>query len=366
MGFDFAVSTDGSNASTTNDDENEASPDFESNETGDLYLTFGDWKNTLGKMLEALDLEPLKIYSDDTLEDSPRLLGEHKDAHPQQLLHMVASLAKSTSGKDQRDNDHAIGLRDGKAPEEHFGDDSFSYALYSKDLPTIQWEGLDGGERENLEEMGIDPAELGFDPTFGGPKLLKVNGERLPIAVEEGDEVMDSLETLQQLPDEPSAWTEDGLRESSDPSVFDGSEETDDSDNGGSNDTSDVSSELASDPSTVSDFNVDEVKKAVTHITSRRTLRQILEAEEKGKDRSVTDRIEQRIRAVEDSSEDDEDDTETESGADDEADDESGETVEDIKHLFGLSDLEADAAQFRVESGKADDLMEAAKQVNDL
>jgi len=222
MSFDFAVET--TEVSTTTTDDTEETPEFVSSEVPEIYLSLGDWKTLLGEMLEALDFEALKIYSDDTLEDASRLLGEYSEAHPMQQLHMVASLAKSTAGKMQRDTDHGIGLSDGKAPESHY-EESFSYALYYSDLPSINWDDLDGGERENLEEMGIDPSEVGFDTTYGGPKLLVIDSQRLPIAVEEGNEVTEALETLQQVPDEPSHWAEEGFVESSHPEVF--GEETD-------------------------------------------------------------------------------------------------------------------------------------------
>jgi hypothetical protein len=343
MGFNFAVNDGSSSATSTNDTE--ATPDFESNEVADLYLSFGDWKNTLGEMLEALDLEPLKVYSSDTLEDAGRLLEEHSEAHYQQKLHLLAVLAKSTAGKMQRDNDHSIGLQDGNAPfshEEANGD--FSYALFSKDLPTIHWEGLDGGERENLEEMGINPSAPGFDLDFDGPKLLKINGNRLPIAIEDPDDFNQAIKTLQSIPDEPSAYTEDGFRDSSDPSIFG---DDDPAPSGRS-----ASSRLAENPEDIGDFTVDEIKSAVTGITSRRTLQRLLEVEEGDKDRSITQRIEQRIRAVKDSDDSDESvSMEMNEGR--------------LKSLYDMSDLEADAVMFRIES-KGQSKEEAINAVRSL
>jgi len=346
MSFDFAVND---SSSTVSDEDTEAADlPFESNEIAEIYISSGDWKRTLGKygMLYQIPvpegakyttevgegddkrtvLKELKIQSDDTLEDVGRLLGKYSDAHPQQKLHMVASLLKSTAGKMQRDNDHAIGFRDGKTPDEDF-DEGFSYAFNFRDLPSINWDDLDGGERESLEEIGVDLSTLGFDTNHGGPKILVINGQRLPIAVEEGDEVMGSVELLQQLPNEPSAWNEDGFRESSDPSVF-GDSDTDkvaEGDDEGVEETDTDEVSLAANPEAISDFTVEDIKGAVTDITSRRTLRRLLEIEQKGENRSVTERIEQRIRAVEGG----EADTEDDEGASDEDVAESVEDVED-------------------------------------
>jgi hypothetical protein len=365
MSFDFAVN-DSTSTDTTTTEDTEVSPDFESNEVAEIYISAGDWKATLGAMLEALDLETLKIYSDDTLEDVSRLLGEYSEAHPQQKLHMVASLLKSTAGKMQRDNDHAIGFSDGKAPEEHF-EESVSYALYFADLPSITWDDLDGGERESLEEMGIDPSELGFDTTYGGPKILTINGQRLPIAVEEGNEVMEALELLQQIPDEPSAWTEDGLRESSDPSVF-GDADTDkvaeeDDEEVEEVDTDEVN--LAANPEAIKSFNVGEIRSGVTDITNLRAIQTMLRVESDSENprSSAIQRLKERRNALRGDGDDDEAD-ETDTEADEEAsDDDSEDSVEAVE---GLSDSEMNLASTLIETGKADDLEDAAKQIRSL
>ena len=361
MSFDFAVTDDSSNvAESTEADEADVSPDYEANETADLYLSSGDYKSVEGAILEGLGKEPLKIQSDDTLQDAGRLLTKYEDAHPQQKLHMVAALFKSTVGKMQRDNnDHGIGLKNGKAPEEHF-ESSVSYALHFSDLPTITFDDLDGGERENLEEMGVNPSELGFDPSHKGPKLLSIDGERLPIAVEDGSEVIEALELLQKVPDEPSSYGEDGLQESSDPSVFSNTEESDNpssgtstsnsSNNNSSNKATFNGSILAEVPEHVGEFTCEEIKNQVSDITSQRTLMRILSAEQQGQNRSVTKRIEQRKRAVEGS--EDEDEVE----ADDDDDEES----------IDLTESEMTLASTLIDTGKAEDLPDAAQQIRSL
>jgi hypothetical protein len=378
MSFDFAVNGDGA-STTNNDDDTEKSPDFDSNEVGDLYLTSGDWKRTLKVILDALDLEEIKIYHDDTLEDLGRLLEENSDAHPQQKLHLVANLFKSTAGKMQRDNDHSIGLQQGKAPESHEeANGDFSYALHSVELPTINWAGLTDEEADNLEEMGIEADDLGFDTTYGGPKLLAVAGKRLPIAVEDGGEIEEAIEILQALPNEPSRYTEDDFQESSDPSVFgevttDGGESAEGNDDGVYN--------LAAFPEKVVDVTVSDLRgdgpseHNLMNITSARTLRTML-AKEQSQDnprKSAVKRLEERINAVsggeDDGEADDQEVEEAVEAVEDESDRESssdGMTLEEARQMYAFSDMEANAVEFRFKKGKADSIEEAAQQVADL
>lgn len=368
MSFDFAVET--TEAQTQNTEDAEETPDFTSSEVPEIYLSVGDWKAVLGEMLEALDLEALKIYSDDTLEDASRLLGEYSEAHPQQKLHMVASLAKSTAGKMQRDTDHSIGLSSGKVPEEHF-EDSFSYALYYNDLPSISWDDLDGGERESLEEMGIDPSEVGFDTTYGGPKLLVIDGQRLPIAVEEGNEVIEALEILQMVPDEPSHWTEEGFVESSHPEVFgDGDSDKvaeEDNEEVEKVDTDEVN--LAANPEAIKSFNVGEIRSGVTDITNLRAIQTMLRVESDSENprSSAIQRLKERRNALQRDGEADEADTEDAEDASDEEVDEAVESVEeDSDEEVNLSDSEMNLASTLIETGKADDLEDAAEQIRSL
>lgn len=360
MSFDFAVN-DSTSTDTTTTEDTEETPDFQSNEVAEIYISAGDWKATLGEMLKALDLEPLKIYSDDTLEDVNRLLGEYSEAHPQQKLHMVASLLKSTAGKMQRDNDHSIGFSDGKAPEEHF-EESFSYALYFSNLPSVNWDDLDGGERDSLEEMGIDPSELGFDTTYGGPKILVIDGQRLPIAVEEGGEVMEALKLLQQLPNEPSAWTEDGLRESSDASVF-GDADTDKVAEENS-DSDDEVIDYVNNPELIGEVGANTLrsgKGSVREIDSLRTIKTLIAKESEGKNRStVMKALKERRSTLQGSEEEEEIDTEeTESG-------EEADVEDSVEAVEKLSDAEMNLASTLIEAGKAEDLEDAANQIRSL
>lgn len=381
--LDFDLSTDGSSTASTTNDDSEVDPDFQSNETGDLYLGIGDTKAIAGEPLselpvpddakytktvedddgnEEVQLAELKIYSDDTLEDAGRLLEKYSDAIEQQRLHMVFALAKSTLGKMQRDNSHSIGLTDdGKAPEEHY-EESCSYALWSKDLPTIHWEGLDGGERDGLEDLGVDPSAVGFDAAFGGPKIPVIDGERLPIFATEGAEAIEAAEMMLGLPDEPSAYTDDGFQESSDPSVFDGEVDTE---KGGSPSpsSSEESKEtddewnsevnFAEEPERIGEALAENIKADATNIDSLRTIKTLRREEMNHKDRgSVLDRLRSRKSAIE-----------SEREAEDDDDDEEDNSLEDIVEMFDLSDIQTQAVRFRVNEDKADSYEEAAEQM---
>jgi len=368
MSFDFAVETTEAQTQTTEDTEE--TPEFVSSEVPEIYLSLGDWKALLGEMLEALDLEALKIYSDDTLEDASRLLGEYSEAHPMQQLHMVASLAKSTAGKMQRETDHGIGLSGGKVPESHY-EESFSYALYYSDLPSISWDDLDGGERENLEEMGIEPSEVGFDTTYGGPKLLVIDGKRLPIAVEEGNEVLEALEILQMVPDEPSHWTEDGFVESSHPEVF--GEKTDKGSEGDSEADSGSDDEvfnLAANPERVKEVNVSDLRGqgpeefSVTNITNLRAIQTMLRVES-GSDnprKGAMTRLKERRNALQNSRRDGGVDTETASGA---SEDEVEEAVDGVEE-DELTEADKNLMATLVQDGQAEDLEDAKEKLQSL
>lgn len=365
-GFDFAVD-DGSTVSNNSDDTEEV-PDLVSSEVGDLYLSSVDWEMSTFRVMDEEGYEKLKISGSDTLDDVSRLLGEYSEAHVTQKLHMVAALFKSTAGKLQtgqvegvEENDHGIGLSSSKAPEEH-PENYFSYALFSKDLPSISWDDLDGGEREVLQnEYDIDPSQLGFDTTYGGPKLLEVNGNRLPIAVTEGNEIQEALEILSSLPDVPSGYTEDGFRESSDPSVF--GEGDSDNPAEGSDDEEPEDFDLASNPERVKDVTVTDLRSgpnSVTDITSLRSIQTMLRVEKENDPRSsAVKRLEERRNALQGT---DEADTESGEAVTDGGSEESVEDVEDDE----WSEADKNMMATLVETGNADSIEEAAEQLRSL
>jgi hypothetical protein len=357
MSFNFAVNDSSTEAETNDDSDEERTFDFESNQTGDFYLSIGDWKATVGAILEEMGEDKLKITGDDGLEDLGRLLGKYDSKSPMQQLHMVASLAKSTFGKRQANkNSHSAGLQNGKAPESH-PEKWDSYALFSKDLPTIEWGDLDGGERESLEAMGINPSTLGFDTTFGGPKIPVLGGRRLPIVLEEGDDLMeDCVDLLKQGPEEPSYFNDE------EGGLVEGSEEVEESDDSDSEEVID----LAANPERVGEVSVTALRsgdRSVTHITNLRTIQTMLRVEKEGKNRSsAVQRLEERRNALQGGN--DEEDEADEADADTEEEDDDNEEVDSVEETDEkLSDAEKSLVAALLNSGDADNFEEAKQMV---
>jgi hypothetical protein len=386
MSFDFAVTTEDAEPSN-NDADNEDVPDFVSNETGDLYLASVIYKRLQDAFLKQMDLEELKVYSDDTLEDAPRLLGEHKDAHPQQKLHLVSVLFKSTAGKLQLENDHAIGLNNSMIPSTHEEVQSdHSYALWSSDLPTITTEALTDEEVSNCEELGIDLSKVSIHQDSAETPILSVWGERLPIAVEEGTEVMDALKILQKCPDEPSAYTEDGFRESSHPEVFNevegeldeeiyGDDTEEQSTDEDSTESKYPDFDLASNPERVNEVSVNALRGHngspkrlhVTNIDSERTIQLLLkhETEADNTRSSAVQRLKERRNALKGNDEEEPSESEAPEENDEGDDDDGTKSLDELAKLFDLSSIEKDAVQFRTDKkGDFDSYEEAVKSLD--
>jgi hypothetical protein len=376
-GFAFA-DDDSTDAETPADDAEDVS--FIENETGDLYLLSVNWEQATFAVMKSEGYEALKVQSEDTLADWDRLSEKYEDRHPTQRLHLLAVLFKSEAGKRQgSENDHAAGLIDSKAPESHdevAGEDRHSYALYASDLEAVDWSGLSDREEEMLEEGDIDAEGLGFDTTFDGPKLLEVNGERLPIAVEEAGDMEDAVDTLQGLPAEPSYYDEDdGLVESSDTSTFSGDSEPetteaveDDSDDEATEDSDSKypDFDLAEHPERVNEVQVKALRGHngsperlhVSNIESRRTMQTMCNAEADADNtrKGAMKRLKERRSALKGDDE--------EADADDEADEEYD--ADKLAEQFDFGDIEKDAMEYRVREDKAEDLKEAARQVADI
>jgi len=209
-----SVASDDNNAAA---DTGDTSPDYEANETTDYYLAFGDVKSVTDVIADdaGIELPEVSVYQND-LSDLDRLLDEFENAHPQAKLWLVYSLAKSSFGDRQAaENPKMLGAGldnsgDSEAYPKPLPNDpeaeQFRYADVYRDLPTIETEGLDSGEQDNFESMGVDPDTLGFREE-AGPHIPVIEGERLPIAAPAGDEGLDvvqkTIDLIAQLPDEP-------------------------------------------------------------------------------------------------------------------------------------------------------------------
>jgi hypothetical protein len=415
MAIDFATPTaEGSNDDNQSDDVSEV--DFSSNELAEFYIEASEYAATLAEMREANGIGWPSMESNPSMDDYPDLRSRHEDSHIAKRLTVLAVCAKGELGEEQNHvNDHSIS----------------DYEEAYPGLPETSWSGLTDDETEMLQDEGIDLEELGFDDDFEGPKLLEVDGERLPLGLE-ADDVEKAEHILGKLPTEPSAHTEDGFRESSDPSVFDPEADTaeadtdkvaDDDDEGIEADESEL--DLSENPGAVTEANALYVRSAVTDISSEQALREMRRVEQNNGNRSsVIGRIDERLQAsdVGGAEADDEsgdlidvnlaenpgmigrltleelqvhieDITSTRTlktlqeeevhgkdrvgahkqinarleeveGSDESNDSDDEEpTLDEVVDAYDLSEMETDAVQFRVDSGKASDYGEAAKQV---
>jgi len=317
MAIDFATPESSNDDNQTDDDSSEAT--FDANELAELYIQASEYAATLAAMREANDIEWPSMESNPSMEQYSDLRSRHEDSHIAKRLTVLAVCAKGELGEEQNHvNDHSISDYEASYPE----------------LPETSWSGLTDNEEQMLSEEGIDLEGLGFDDEFEGPKLLEVEGERLPLGLEAGD-VEKAERIFGKLPTEPSAATEDGFRESSDPDLFgddDSSEDStdkvagdDDEDDAEAVEDSEAEDEpkldLAANPAAVTEANALYVRSAVTDISSERTLQEMRRVEQNnGQRSSVIGRIEERLNAsdvgnnaeaVEDSDDsDDEEDTE--------------------------------------------------------
>ena len=332
MAIDFATSTRSSNDNNQSDDDvSEAT--FEPNELAELYIQAAEYAATLAEMREANDIGWPSMESNPSMEQYPDLRSRHEDSHIAKRLTVLAVCAKGELGEEQNHvNDHTI------------SDYKESYS----ELPETSWSGLTDEEAEALRAEGIDLEELGFDDDFEGPKLLEIDGERLPLGLEEGD-VEKAERIFGKLPTEPSAHTEDGFRESSDPTVFDAEADTaeDSTDKVADDDEEDEEPELdlAANPAAVTEANALYVRSAVTDISSERTLQEMRRVEQNNDQRSsVIGRIEERLNASDVGN--------------------SGEAAEDETRP-NLNRDEYSLATTLIENGEASDLEEAKSMIQD-
>lgn len=272
-----------------------AEPDFPANETSDLYLAFGDAKRCIAEVIKntkGVSEPDINTYEND-LDDLARLLGEFSDGHPQAKLWLVTSLAKSTLGSRQADmNSFGIGLdNDPDVPvpyESKPSKDVFYYADVFRTLPTIETEGLTGGEREEFESYDIDPDGIGFSPDEG-PQLPVFGGTRWPVVASSDDDVQAAIDLLKEMPKEPT--TEETASGSEEATVQEPSD-TDEEYEAVVDDVDPILNPL--------DFTVNELRNEVSSIDSLDTIELAIEVEERTKNRGTAlKRLEERRNALE-------------------------------------------------------------------
>jgi hypothetical protein len=332
---------------TTNDDSDEVTR-FKANESSDGYALFADSQSiTEGISTTVLNNAPIYEVFDlewgQDLEDYPDIV-EGVDATKQQKLSLVHNLAKSTFGDRQSNLNSGYGMgwdTDKTPPKVYQNKNKVHYLRVFMDLPSFDHETLDGGEVAELEAEGLDMDDFGFNRSVIGPYLPKINGERVPILVEDGDEVMEALEMLDSIDWDKVTYCEENGTLQGTPSLGPSESDSDnegggddlmegidmqDEDEGGEEETSygktDEVFNLAENPERVNEVRVSDLKGQgpdefnVTNISNQRTLQLLIRHESEGNTRKgAMDRLKERRDAIkrQHQSEDNEDTEEEES-----------------------------------------------------
>jgi hypothetical protein len=391
--FSAAASSSNDTTTTSSSDNDEGGIPFEPNESTEGYAIFGDTAPLVTAITEALGdrafydvFDGFDRYNSD-LDDFPELVEEASNPTQQEKLDLLYRLAKSTFGDRQGslNEGYGMGWDTDHSPPKPYDNDDVNHVPYLdvfSDLPAFEHRTLSEDEVDELEAQGIDISNLGVFRDIVGPVIPCFNGESFPLLVEDGDEVLEMGKMLEEMDIENATFCKkngelqgtptlgpdtENPSDTEESEADDDTEDTDDSQNdyGKSMEEDELREVLCGDPTLISKHSVKDVKGVLTDITRVRTLRQLLQAEEAQDDRSITERLEQRIRAEDGDDEADEADTSTPQESDDDDTEKSVEdaTLEEIVAAYGLSDLEKQGVQYRVESGKADSYTEAAEQL---
>lgn len=383
-------SNDDETTTTTIENDDEVTR-FVPNEAADGYATFADSASIAeGINEEVMGNDPLYKTFDlkwsQTLEDYPEVVQTADDPSEQDKLALLHNLAKGTFGGLQSDLNEGYGPgwdsdKTPPKPYENKESNKTSYLRINNDLPAFDTELLTDEEVSILEDEGMDMDNYGFDRSVTGPRLPRINGKQVPILVEDGDEVMETIEMLESINlDEVTYCPENGELQGT--PTLGPSEDSDESDSGKVEEaTTEESDEdyaeaetddpkanaafLAKNPEATNDFTANGVRSAKKHIDSEKTLQVMRRVEADGDTRSTAlDAIKSRIKTV--SGDDEETEEESEVEADDdpvESEDEEM-TVEKAAMLYDFSEIERDAVEYRVQNGASPE--EAAKAVSEL
>jgi hypothetical protein len=384
-----AVEDSSNNDETTTTTQSGEVTRHQPNEVADGYVAFSDSSPLVEAIsTQVLDNEPsYKVFDikwEHDLEDYPDIV-EGVEATKQQKLVLIHKLTKSTFGAKQSglNSGYGMGWDKDKSPPKPYKNKEGGKVHYLSSHPslsTFDHETLSGEEVAELENEGLDMENYGFDRSVIGPYLPKINGERVPILVESGDEVMKALEMLDSIDWDELTYCEENGELQGTPSL--GPSESD-SDKGGEsdlmegvemdNEDDDEVFNLAENPERVNEVNVSHLRGQgpeefnVSNIDNRRTIQLLIRYESEGKTRKgAMERLKQKRSALKkERNEEDEPSPETTSN-DNEVVADGGVSPEKIQNIFGFSDLEMDGVKRRAKTGQADTLKEAAKQVADL
>lgn len=301
-------------------------------------------------------------WNEHGLEDFPDFDTDHLTG--QQTLSLLWLLFTSTFGKRQRDLNEGYGMgwdTSGDGPPVVYDNDEVEHVPYLdvySDLPAFDHYTLDAEEIEELESEGLDMNDFGFDGSVEGPQLPLINGERLPVLFNDGDEVERFINLVNTIGFDEVTYCPEGGELQGTPSLGPDNDSVENMTDGDSDSNEEVY-KLAYNPEQVTEVTVNDLKGQgpeehnVSNINSEQTLKTMLKVEKGNGNRSTAiSRIESKLDTVqEDASQD-----EVEEAVEDTE-------LSDIQETYGFSDMEIDAVQFRVETGKAEDYQEAASQI---
>jgi hypothetical protein len=371
-GFDLSgaiAAENGNNSEATTTETSESEIPFEANEGTEGYALFGNWAAIADdvsveifgnrRVYEVFDLK-----WEYNLSDYQSIVEEANDPTKQEKLVLLGTLAKSTFGDIQRDENsgYSLGWDTDKSPPKVYDNDKVDHVPYLdvfSDLPAFDHETLSQGEIDQLENPDLEEAEdldmddYGFDRSVEGPQLPVIDGERFPLFVENGDEVTKALQMLNSIDFEEVTTCEKHGELQGTPSL--GPSESD-SDKVAEEEDDEVN--LASNPEAITEVNVNDIE--VSEISSLRTIQTMLRVERENKDRSsAIDKLEGRRNTLQDSEEEEASEEEVNEAV------EETEVLEEIQKTYDFGEMAMDAVKHRVEADKAENYQEAAKQVSE-
>jgi hypothetical protein len=343
------------------------------NEVADGYAAFSDSSALVEAIsTQVLDNEPsYKVFDikwEHDLEDYPDIV-EGVEATKQQKLVLIHKLTKSTFGAKQSElnSGYGMGWDNDKSPPKPYKNKEGGKVHYLSSHPslsTFDHETLGGEEVAELENEGLDMENHGFDRSVIGPYLPKINGKRVPIIVEDGDEVMKALEMLDSIDWDEVTYCEENGELQGTPSL--GPSESD-SDKGGEvkTDNSDEVFNLAENPERVNEVNVTHLRGQgpeefnVSNIDNRRTIQLLVRYESEGKTRKgAMERLKQRRSALK-KERNEEDEPSPETTSDD------TEVVADGGDDYEWSEADKELMTTLIQSGQAEGIPEAKEIIKD-
>lgn len=283
---------------TTTDDSEESIP-FEPNESTEGYALFANSASFVGAIsTEIFGNDP--VYSllewGMDLNDYPEIVEEN-NLNDQQKLDLLHKLAKSTFGGKQSElnEGYGMGWDTDESPPKVYDNDEVNHVPYLdvySDLPAFNHDTLDDGEIMELENPSINEAEaldmddFGFDRSVEGPQLPVINGERVPIIVQNGDEVKTMLEMVNSIDWEGVTHCEKNGSLQGTPTLGSSEDNTEKP----AEESSDEVIDYQSNPERIGEVNANILAsgdRSVRHIDSLRTIQTLLSKESDGKARST-------------------------------------------------------------------------------